>query len=288
MDLNKDYYKILGVLDNAEDIVIKAAYRALAQKYHPDKNQTKAAKDIMQEINEAYSVLSDPAERKKYDGSRKKQEFTQDNSQNTKDLLKNLEKDWHDSIEYFPDLDDLAKDLSRYSKELELTFKILVIEKKEYKNRNKLAVSLKNQFLERYFGFDKEIHNFAEELFEAKDFVNLKKLNRAVTLLGSDIDAEVIINKIQGLDDTKLSSSKKKNTKPFKLARFLLDDDISYYERYNSARDFMKLLGASVEWSGVFSLTYNVEYNGWEYEFDEDDFFDFAIKQARLYLKKSK
>ena len=38
MDLNKDYYKILGVLDNAEDIVIKAAYRALAQKYHPDKN----------------------------------------------------------------------------------------------------------------------------------------------------------------------------------------------------------------------------------------------------------
>ena len=49
----------------------------------------------------------------------------------------------------------------------------------------------------------------------------------------------------------------------------------------------MKLLGASVEWSGVFSLTYNVEYNGWEYEFDEDDFFEFAIKQAKLHLKKS-
>ena len=287
MDLNKDYYKILGVLDNAEDIVIKAAYRALAQKYHPDKNQTKAAKDVMQEINEAYSVLSDPTERKKYDGTRKKQEYTQDNSQNTKDLLKNLEKDWDDSVEYFPDLDDLAKDLSKYSKELELTFKILLIEKKEYKNRNKLAISLKNHFFERYFGFDKDIHDFAEELFQSKDFVSLKKLNRAVTLLGSDIDAEVVINKIQGLDESKLVLSKNKNTKEFKLARHLLDDDISYYDRYNAAREFMKLLGASVEWSGVFSLTYNVEYNGWEYEFDEDDFFEFAIKQAKLHLKKS-
>ena len=33
----KDYYCILGVIKSAEDIVIKAAYRALAQKYHPDK-----------------------------------------------------------------------------------------------------------------------------------------------------------------------------------------------------------------------------------------------------------
>ena len=79
MNFDKDYYKILGVLDDAEDIVIKAAYRALAQKYHPDKFQgsAKTAKDRMQEINEAYSVLSDPEERKKYDGSRKKQEYEQ-------------------------------------------------------------------------------------------------------------------------------------------------------------------------------------------------------------------
>ena len=35
--MTKDYYRILGVLDDAEDIVIRASYRALAQKYHPDK-----------------------------------------------------------------------------------------------------------------------------------------------------------------------------------------------------------------------------------------------------------
>ena len=35
--MNKDYYRTLGVLDDAEDIVIKAAYHALAQRYHPDR-----------------------------------------------------------------------------------------------------------------------------------------------------------------------------------------------------------------------------------------------------------
>ena len=57
----KDYYRILGVLDDAEDIIIKAAYRALAQRYHPDKwsgDQVEATKR-MAEINEAYSVLSE-------------------------------------------------------------------------------------------------------------------------------------------------------------------------------------------------------------------------------------
>ena len=39
MTSDKDYYRILGVLDDAEDIVIKAAYRALAQRYHPDRWQ---------------------------------------------------------------------------------------------------------------------------------------------------------------------------------------------------------------------------------------------------------
>jgi len=54
----KNYYKILGVIPTAEIIVIKAAYRALSQKYHPDKNRDEAEKyqKKMQELNEAYCV----------------------------------------------------------------------------------------------------------------------------------------------------------------------------------------------------------------------------------------
>jgi molecular chaperone DnaJ len=63
-----DYYEILGVARTAEADEIKRAYRALALKYHPDKNPgDKAAEDKFKEINEAYGVLSDPERRAHYD-----------------------------------------------------------------------------------------------------------------------------------------------------------------------------------------------------------------------------
>jgi len=64
----KDYYKILGVSKNASVDEIKKAYRKLALKYHPDKNQNnKTAEDKFKEINEANEVLSDPEKKRKYD-----------------------------------------------------------------------------------------------------------------------------------------------------------------------------------------------------------------------------
>jgi len=64
----KDYYNILGVPRNATEKDIKAAYRKLARKFHPDVNPgNKAAEARFKEINEAQEVLSDPEKRKKYD-----------------------------------------------------------------------------------------------------------------------------------------------------------------------------------------------------------------------------
>ncbi len=64
---NKDYYKVLQIDPSAEPEVITAAYRRLALKYHPDTNPAPDAHSRMQEINEAYEILHDPAKREQYD-----------------------------------------------------------------------------------------------------------------------------------------------------------------------------------------------------------------------------
>merc|ERR1712110_432071 len=65
--MGKDYYRILGVARGANEDEIKKAYRKLALKYHPDKNQTAGAEEKFKEIGEAYDVLSDKKKKEVYD-----------------------------------------------------------------------------------------------------------------------------------------------------------------------------------------------------------------------------
>lgn len=68
----KNYYKILGVDEKASQEDIKKSYRALARKYHPDRNPDQAdAEERFKAIQEAYDVLSDPKRRKEYNQFRK-------------------------------------------------------------------------------------------------------------------------------------------------------------------------------------------------------------------------
>lgn len=65
----KNHYATLGLLPNAEAVVIKAAYKALAQRYHPDRYRgaPEFAEEKMAELNEAYAVLTHPQRRRAYD-----------------------------------------------------------------------------------------------------------------------------------------------------------------------------------------------------------------------------
>lgn len=70
------YYDILEITPNASPEVIRMAYKALAKKYHPDvyKGNKVVAERKMKQLNEAYAVLSNPEERKRYDNNLHKQE----------------------------------------------------------------------------------------------------------------------------------------------------------------------------------------------------------------------
>jgi len=68
LSTKRDYYEVLGVSPDATEQEIKSAYRRLALKYHPDKNPgDKTAEERFKEAAEAYSVLSDPEKRARYD-----------------------------------------------------------------------------------------------------------------------------------------------------------------------------------------------------------------------------
>lgn len=75
---DQDYYEVIGVSKDADTAQIKAAYRDLALKFHPDRNQgNPGAVDKMKALNEAYAVLADEKKRRDYDGLRQQYGSTQ-------------------------------------------------------------------------------------------------------------------------------------------------------------------------------------------------------------------
>ena len=190
MDQNKDYYAILGVHLTAEKAVIDAAYKALAKRYHPDMNQDNPdeSKRRMQEINEAYEVLSDATKRKKYDklrgdGTQQGEEFFRGGEESEPDYDP-LTESWKVAVEYYPDLDEKFENLKKISWKLAYGFKASILETKKFNERNVIAKIMKGDFLERYFGNHEEIIEFVEQLIGLGEKKALKELNKTINILG--------------------------------------------------------------------------------------------------------
>ena len=199
----KDHYRILGVIQDAEDIVIKAAYRALAQRYHPDKwaGSPEEATIRMSEINKAFSVLSDQIKRKQYDINLSSNEYNEpeedfSNTVDEDDLGASLDYNWSTVVKYFPDLEDIFNDLSKISRPLAQTYKVYLLEKKEFSKRKVIADKLEREFLEKYFGTNEEIIKFSKFLMGWGVKNAAKELNQVINLMGNDIQSKSIINKI--------------------------------------------------------------------------------------------
>ncbi|XP_064389364.1 dnaJ homolog subfamily C member 7-like [Halichondria panicea] len=92
----KDYYKILGVAKSASGDEIKKAFRKLALKHHPDRHSTaepqvrEAEEKIFKEISSAYSILSDPEKKSRYDSGQDLEEMGMDMDFDPTELFANM------------------------------------------------------------------------------------------------------------------------------------------------------------------------------------------------------
>jgi len=203
MDFNKDYYAILGVLPTTEKAVIKAAYRALAQIYHPDRHEgsKEDAEFRMRELNEAYSVLSKPEKRAKYDEARgtttQNADSVFDDDFEPAPESDPLEQKWATAEGYYPDLRDIVAGLNRIAWRLGYAFKVYLLETKEFKYRDVVAEAMEMEFLKTYYGNNSQILSYAKRLLRNGKRDATLELNHAVKILGDDIDADLVIRTIE-------------------------------------------------------------------------------------------
>ena len=202
MDIEKDYYSILGVSPTADIIVIRAAYKALVKVFHPDK-YTGSAEDAHNktvQLNEAFEILSNTSTRKKYDDERAnnayKEQATEDSEQqeSVKDSLK---ADWDLACKYKPKLSNIYKNLDKLSAKLSFSFQVLILESKQFDNASAIAKDMEITYLDNYFGPNKTIMEFAKKLLLDGYLAAAKDLNRVVKLLGKSAEANVIISQIE-------------------------------------------------------------------------------------------
>ena len=197
----KDYYRILGILDDAEDIIIRAAYRALAQRYHPDKwkGDPIEANRKMSEINEANDTLSDPIKRKKYDEEyfqNRARNESADDEESDANFIAEEDEAWQMALEFFPHLNNQYNELRKLSLIVANTFRAILIEKKNYKESLKIKNIIENDYLQRYFGDDKDIQLLARDLLTSGKRKQALKVNKIIGLLGSSVTKEQIQKKL--------------------------------------------------------------------------------------------
>lgn len=165
----KNYYAVLGLLPSAEAIAIRAVYKALVQRHHPDKSgNNKESEEYLKSLNEAYETLSNPTKRSSYDQQLEKHNNNASDYFSAEKPLNQdpLDSAWMTAKEYYSDLDNIFDDLSIISWSLGYSFKAAILESKNFQSRHEISNNIKNEFLRIYFGSNLEIQIFAEYLLK--------------------------------------------------------------------------------------------------------------------------
>ena len=253
---SKDYYSILGILPSAEDVVVTATYRALAQRYHPDRWQgdSSEAHRRMSAINEAYAVLGSADRRAEYDKSRPKasQADFGDDEQNEQfkafsAALDNLETRWQTACAIYPDLFEHRTRLARISTALAFAYVTLLLENKVFKQRAEYAITMEQNFLVRFFGSHPQILDYARDLILTGHKAAAKALNHLVDVVGSEVEPERIIDKIERDFNLQEYRNRANEAMRHKARVEQLKYSVKVRGDYNNALELAKLCGFGAE-----------------------------------------
>jgi hypothetical protein len=234
-----DPYAVLGLLPTADDVVIRAAYKALSQRYHPDKTSGHAsdANERMAAINAAYALLSDPEKRRKYDAEQSASANLEreDNPQATvwgNDIPGGSVEAWRLAVEYFPRIEPLRQQLNRISDRLSFAFVALLLERKDFAKADDIAIQMRRAFLSRYVGTDPDLIRFAEKLVDRGARDVLLDVNRSVCVLGSSKEnAAVILNRYRS-DPRLAQDNAQRHREMLALLGRIRDPDIATMRRF--------------------------------------------------------
>lgn len=197
--MGNDYYKTLGVSSGAEDVVIRAAHKALTQHYNLDgwKGDKLEANKKLFELNEAFVVLTTPDQRKLYDASRS------DDSQPSKSTVvkaalsvDQISKDWQVACQFNPELMEISNELSVLSIELSHAFKMGLLESRRFDECYLLAKNLEQEYLQKLFGRNEDIQRFGCELIKEAQSDAALELNDIVRVMGESINVLEVIDAI--------------------------------------------------------------------------------------------
>ncbi len=291
MSTEKDCYATLGVSPDAEDIVIRAAYRALAQRYHPDRfgGSQEEAHAHMSELNRAFGILSDKDKHASYDqlrGAKMQSGGSQfsDVEQNTPPGDDPLERDWRIAVSYYPDLADLEKRLSEFSWKLANTYRAYLLDSRQFDSRESLAVLMEKHFLCAYFGDNERTLEFARKLVLGGQRKAALALNEAIRVLGSNANPSHVIPKLaREFDVRHLALNKEKICS-------LLAETRASNAKTSSLKLMLSELGATVandaeahpSGRAGASNGYEIEFEGRQFKFQSEYEFRSWFKREVL------
>lgn len=227
-----DHYQVLGLSPQAEDVVIVAAYRALASRYHPDKftgPDATIAHRRMAQINAAYSVLGDPAQRQAFDQQisqaddimarayaaeeararqqaqelalKQERELAEREAQAKARAFKEqtaaLENDWKTAVRLYPDLVPLRERLNRSDAALALSFVRGMLASGEFDSRKALADTLEKRYYQKAFGDNPQVLALAHELARLQLPKAIEALKSYLAVAGSAADPRLLVARVE-------------------------------------------------------------------------------------------